>query len=490
MDENREMSLQELKLLRCNKMLIKWYTFVNFVLLVAYLTEVISGARTIGYYVVFAAITIIPNIVAWIAYMKNKGSLVSTTISLGGYTLLFAFCLFTSPYAVVACYIYVMIICLVIYDNNKLSIIFGCIVTGICVISCIVAPLTPAENKIKIAANLLSILAVIFSTKVSKQNSEMMMASVDEKLNQTKDILNKVSNGIVELNSTTSSTREESDSIHNKVSSFTGSLGEIGDSIREMNDTMTTVAENLQNVSNSSGDITKAIDCISEMVQNSADSVATGEKNVVHLKKTSESNIEKIDSFAETFKEFSNNFDNIVEIIDIIRSISNQTNLLSLNASIEAARAGEMGKGFAVVANEVKDLASSTAENTEKIGGIVEQLKDNVNTISKSLADITEAIKQEEKDIEVVENQFGIIKENSDSIFGGVSGFKDNLQVVNENIADLGAIAEEMAASADTVNALTQKCVGACGDINDSIDILNGHINGIDATSEKLSKIQ
>ena len=180
MNENREMSLQELKLLRCNKMLIKWYTFVNFVLLVAYLTEVISGARTIGYYAVFAAITIIPNIVAWIAYMKNKGSLVSTTISLGGYTLLFAFCLFTSPYAVVACYIYVMIICLVIYDNNKLSIIFGCIVTGICVISCIVAPLTPAENKIKIAATLLSILAVIFSTKVSKQNSEMMMASVDE----------------------------------------------------------------------------------------------------------------------------------------------------------------------------------------------------------------------------------------------------------------------------------------------------------------------
>ncbi|MBP9001778.1 MAG: methyl-accepting chemotaxis protein [Lachnospiraceae bacterium] len=283
MNENREMSLLELKLLRCNKMLIKWYTFVNFVLLVAYLTEVISGARTIGYYAVFAAITIIPNIVAWITYKRNKGSLVSTTISLGGYTLLFAFCLFTSPYAIVTCYIYVMIICLVIYDNNRLSIIFGCIVTGICVISCIVAPLTPAENKIKIAATLLSILAVIFSTRVSKQNSEMMMASVDEKLNQTKDILNKVSNEIVELNSTTTSTREESDTIHNKVSSFTGSLGEIGDSIREMNDTMTTVAENLQNVANSSGDITKAIDGISEMVQNSADSVATGEKNVSEL---------------------------------------------------------------------------------------------------------------------------------------------------------------------------------------------------------------
>ena len=58
------------------------------------------------------------------------------------------------------------------------------------------------------------------------------------------------------------------------------------------------------------------------------------------------------------------------------------------------------------------------------------------------------------------------------------------------SVADLGAIAEEMAASADTVNALTQECVEACGDINDSIDILNGHINGIDATSEKLSKIQ
>lgn len=192
----------------------------------------------------------------------------------------------------------------------------------------------------------------------------------------------------------------------------------------------------------------------------------------------------------QPLQETSHNFDSIVEIIDIIRSISNQTNLLSLNASIEAARAGEMGKGFAVVANEVKELASSTAENTEKIGAIVERLKNNVKTISSNLEEIKDSIKQEGEDIKIVENQFVNIRQNSEKIFEEIDSFKTSIKVVNDNINDLGAITEELAAATETINTLSKDSVLACDDIKTSIETLNEQVNVIDEAGITLGKIK
>ncbi|GEM_PF-5652731 len=474
----------------CNTLLIRWYSIVVAVLIVAYLTEVLSGERTISYYATFVAIAILPLIFSWIFYKKNKQSLLSAVVAISGYTLLYSYALFTSPYAVVVCYIFPILLCLIMLDNNRLSIIFGIITFAIVLVSVITAPLTAAENKIKIAIILLVNLAIILCTQVSRANSKMMLGSVDEQLEETKGILKQVNDGIEELNATTSSTRENSAAITGKVNEFTGSLTNIGDSISEINDTITTIADNLQNVINSSNDITNSVDDICNKAIASTESVATGRENVRSLKQTSVNNVEKMDSFEKTFQEFSTNFDSIVEIIDIIKSISNQTNLLSLNASIEAARAGEMGKGFAVVANEVKDLASSTAENTEKISRIVATLKDNLSIISSNLVDITDSIKSEEADIKVVENQFVMIENNSNEIEKEVRGFKTNIEVVNDNISDLGAITEELAASTETINGLTKECVDACDYIKSNVDDLNGQINSIDDTSETLANIK
>ena len=111
-----------------------------------------------------------------------------------------------------------------------------------------------------------------------------------------------------------------------------------------------------------------------------ADQQAESGKRVV------QQTIEAIDSLASEVEhaatvihELEANSGSISSVVDVIRSIADQTNLLALNAAIEAARAGEQGRGFAVVADEVRSLASRTQQSTSEIQAMIEKLQQGAN---------------------------------------------------------------------------------------------------------------
>ncbi|MFC3122895.1 methyl-accepting chemotaxis protein [Agaribacter flavus] len=125
---------------------------------------------------------------------------------------------------------------------------------------------------------------------------------------------------------------------------------------------------------------------LAEYAAESAKTVNDGENTVKSAVMGIRNTAEEVKKVGATIELLNDKVGEILKMVDVIRAVADQTNLLALNAAIEAARAGEQGRGFAVVADEVRALAQRTQDSTEEIASVVDDLNESSNQAFSAIA--------------------------------------------------------------------------------------------------------
>ena len=158
-----------------------------------------------------------------------------------------------------------------------------------------------------------------------------------------------------------------------------------------------------------------------------------------------------------TINEFVDNTRQVKTITSGIENISEETNLLSLNASIKSARAGNIGKGFAVVADEVRVLADETAKLTKDINKIVDKLEKSAITTQNIIGQVSEAIENENSTIDQTMIDFNDMENNIYGLSNNIFEISDRVEDVTKFKVEIENHIEMLRTSSESVTMNTEE---------------------------------
>ncbi len=214
-----------------------------------------------------------------------------------------------------------------------------------------------------------------------------------------------------------------------------------------------------------------------ETATHASDNTDVGRKVVNQAKDAISRLAQDIENTGQVVEQLASTTQDIGSILGVIRDISEQTNLLALNAAIEAARAGEQGRGFAVVADEVRNLASRTADSTEEIQKMINQLqsdaKDAVTAMNAGKAITLEGVSASDEAVEVlggISDRILDITDRNTQVATATEEQSTVVHTINQNIEEINSINEVTTGTAEQLAEASQEL----RDLSDRLDNMVG----------------
>lgn len=474
-----------------NRMLLVMYAIIAFVLVVAYTVEIIKGNRSVEYVLLFDLLLLLPLIISFVIYKNKSDAVLVNKVAVMGYCLFYVFQLMTASTNINFVYIVPMLIALAVFNDSKFTFFVG-LVAVVGNVSYIVLNLltkeTSAEDisgfKIQLAVIIISCLFVIIVAKSLEHKAKDQVDAVEVEMQKNADTLAVVT--------------EASKSICSSIESISYQVGEItkkGDSgrtsvceiVRGTEDLAKTIQGQLQmskEITNAVEQLRKDTGVVDNGVKSVSERVEEGSNGVTQLKEISVKISSLNSSVSENLGKLEKDTQQATKVLETINSISQQTRILSLNASIEAARAGEAGKGFNVVAEEIRVLAESVAEATKEIKDILENLKSTALGANESVKSMVQANMEQSDHISHVAEAFSQIESESKNTVTSTAHLskvtdevhKDNVQV-HEGVESISAFSEELVSNTESMKLVIDNVVGKTDAVNLELTEVMKHVD-------------
>jgi methyl-accepting chemotaxis protein len=232
-------------------------------------------------------------------------------------------------------------------------------------------------------------------------------------------------------------------------------------------------AKSMEMVSTANHEMGLAIQEVSTNTQQVSEEAKNSDETAKQVSQDFHRAMQEIESLADNVRnsglviqELVEETTNIASVLDVIKVIAEQTNLLALNAAIEAARAGEHGRGFAVVADEVRTLASKTQQSTGDINNMIENLRAGVN---KAVESMKEGQEKATSTVEYAKKS----EENLSHISTSLVSISDRILQVASAIEEQTSVIDEINSNLSGVNELSQNAQQSAQSIGSAVKGLN-----------------
>ncbi len=240
------------------------------------------------------------------------------------------------------------------------------------------------------------------------------------------------------------------------VSRQQNEVGELSNSIREMSLSISAVAE-------------AAVEANTATQQGHSES-SSGIGIVDDAVESINDLASQIQGSSEAIRKIEADSESILSVVEMINELTEQTNLLALNAAIEAARAGEQGRGFAVVADEVRTLAQRTQSSTSEIQATIDKLRDSTRVAVKSMVECCDIAEK------------SVVKANSaGEAINNVSEQMSNIMSLNEQISSSAeqqsVVTKDISNNTQTINDLAEEAAKGARETAQSSDNLSSITN-------------